>query len=100
MNSHASSTSQDEGPAPRADAASEAAHRLDTRRGGGNEVRKLLLPGAPATALVEAASDCDLLVIGARGLGTLKSALLGSTSNQAIHHARCPIAVIHTAHPD
>lgn len=75
---------------------SKAAHRLDARRGGGNEVRTLLLPGAPATALVEAAADSDLLVVGARGLGALKAAILGSTSNQAIHHARCPIAIIHT----
>ena len=75
---------------------SKAAHRLDTRRSDGNKVRTVLLPGPPATALVEAAADCDLLVVGARGLSALKAALLGSTSNQTIHHARCPIAVIHT----
>lgn len=75
---------------------SKAGHRLDTRRGGGNEVRTILLPGPPATALVETAADSDLLVVGTRGRGGLKAALLGSTSNQAIHHARCPIAVIHT----
>lgn len=71
-----------------------AVHGLETRRGGGNEVRTVLLPGPPATALVEAAADSDLLVIGAGGRSALKAALLGSTSNQVIHHARGPIAVI------
>ena len=75
---------------------STAGHRLDTRRNSGNEVRTLLLPGPAATALVEASTDSDLLVVGARGHSALRAALLGSTSNQAIHHARCPIAIIHT----
>ncbi len=73
-----------------------AGHRIDARRGSGTKVRTLLLPGPPATALVEASADSDLLVVGARGRSALKAALLGSTSNQAIHHARCPIAIIHT----
>lgn len=55
-----------------------------------------LLEGAPATSLVNFAADADLLVLGPRGRGAVRSALLGSTSAYAISHARCPIAIIHT----
>jgi nucleotide-binding universal stress UspA family protein len=54
-----------------------------------------LLQGAPAMTLIEATSTADLLVVGARGRGAIRSALLGSTSSYAIHHARCPVAVVH-----
>jgi nucleotide-binding universal stress UspA family protein len=76
------------------------AHYLDSRRGHTSEVHARLLHGAPATTLISAADDSDLLVIGARGLGAFRSALLGSTSNHAIHHATCPIAVIHESPSD
>lgn len=48
----------------------------------------------PARALVDASTDADLLVVGARGLGGFRSLTLGSVSNQVLHHARCPIAVV------
>lgn len=73
----------------------DAALRFDASRAHAAEVRTVLLHGAPATVLVDASADRDLLVLGARGLNAFKSLLLGSTSNQAIHHARCPIAIIH-----
>jgi nucleotide-binding universal stress UspA family protein len=54
-----------------------------------------LLFGSPAGALIAIAAEADLLVVGARGRGAVRSALLGSTSSYAIHYARCPIAIIH-----
>jgi nucleotide-binding universal stress UspA family protein len=36
-----------------------------------------------------------MVVVGARGLGAVRSVLLGSVSTGLIHHAHCPIAVIH-----
>jgi nucleotide-binding universal stress UspA family protein len=53
----------------------------------------------PARALLEASEGADLLVVGARGLGGFKRLLLGSVSEQCLHHASCPVAIVH-AHAD
>jgi nucleotide-binding universal stress UspA family protein len=50
--------------------------------------------GLPAEALLEAAADADLLVVGSRGAGGFKSLPMGSVSTQVTHHARCPVVVI------
>ena len=49
----------------------------------------------PRTALLEAASGGQLLVVGARGRGGLEGMLLGSVSQAMLHHARCPVGVVH-----
>ena len=50
--------------------------------------------GLPAEALIEAAADADLLVVGSRGAGGFKRLLMGSVSTQVTHHAPCPVVVI------
>lgn len=40
--------------------------------------------------------DAQLLVVGARRLRRVTSMLLGSVSRGVLHHATCPIAVVHT----
>ena len=52
-------------------------------------VRGELAEGRPAVALVEAARDADLLVVGSRGLGGFAGLLLGSVGSQCVHHAPC-----------
>jgi len=48
----------------------------------------------PAPTLIQAGEGADLLVVGARGRGGFRGLLLGSTSDQVVHHAPCPVTVV------
>lgn len=48
----------------------------------------------PARALLDVAAGCELLVVGARGLGGFRGLLLGSVSQHVLHHASAPVAVV------
>ena len=50
--------------------------------------------GLPRTALLTAASEAQLLVVGCRGLGGVHGMSLGSVAQAMLHHAPCPVAVI------
>lgn len=47
-----------------------------------------------ASALLDAAADADLVVLGARGLGGFKGLLMGSVSQHCVHHATRPTAIV------
>jgi nucleotide-binding universal stress UspA family protein len=47
-----------------------------------------------ASALIAASRHADTVVVGARGLGALTEALLGSTSMQLAAYASCPVVVV------
>lgn len=51
---------------------------------------------APARGLIDAAGSANLLVVGARGLGGFTGLVLGSVSDQCVHHAPCPVTVVRT----
>jgi len=50
--------------------------------------------GTPAEALLAAARNADMLVVGSRGAGGFPRALMGSVSSQVTRHAICPVVVI------
>ncbi|MHA2066756.1 MAG: universal stress protein [Candidatus Thorarchaeota archaeon] len=54
----------------------------------------LLTFGDPAEDILKASDDYDLIVMGSRGLGQLKSLLLGSVSNKVTHYTKKPVLLI------
>jgi nucleotide-binding universal stress UspA family protein len=70
------------------------ADALRTVAAEGVDVIGQVVQGTPASALLDSASDADLLIVGSRGHGGFSGLLLGSVSTQVVHHARCPVLVI------
>jgi nucleotide-binding universal stress UspA family protein len=66
----------------------------------GRKIERRVTTDLPARALVAAAEGARLLVVGARGLGGFKRLLLGSVSEQCLHHAPCPVAIVHADGPE
>ena len=51
--------------------------------------------GVPAEHLVRIAEGADLLAVGSRGRGAVRSTLLGSVALHCSTHALCPVVVVH-----
>jgi len=52
--------------------------------------------GNPAAEIVELAEELGvgLVVVGSRGLGGVRRALMGSVSDSVVRHAHCPVLVV------
>ena len=65
------------------------------------KVKPLHSSQAPAVGILEAAASwhADLVVVGARGMGTVERLLLGSVSRAVLHGAHLPVLVVRNAAP-
>lgn len=64
-------------------------------KGEAKQVRTTVVAGYAAEQIVRAAArGCDLVVLGARGLGRFQRVLLGSVSERVLRHAACPVLVV------
>lgn len=50
--------------------------------------------GSPATALLKAAEDAAMIVVGTRGVGSTHALVLGSVSYAVAHRAKCPVLLV------
>jgi nucleotide-binding universal stress UspA family protein len=66
--------------------------------GTGDVPIAVVVSGGPAAPrLVDDSTDADLLVVGSRGRGAVRSVLLGSVALHCVTHAHCPVVVVHPA---
>ena len=79
----------------------QARMRLDAevekRRSAGSTVAEAhLRMGAAAAEIVDLAEDirAGLIVMGSRGLGGIRRALMGSVSDSVVRHAHCTVLVV------
>jgi nucleotide-binding universal stress UspA family protein len=74
----------------------EPARQLVRASGQAVEVEIEVARGDPAHTLVDIVErfGCDLVVMGARGMGTLRSAMLGSVSHEVLHAAPVPVLIV------
>jgi nucleotide-binding universal stress UspA family protein len=67
---------------------------------GARKVRTIAVVGSPVLALLDIVEKekADLLVVGNRGLNSIKGRLLGSVPADATRRAECDVLVVHTTH--
>ncbi len=58
-------------------------------------VRTEVARGNVVAAIVAASREAQMVVVGSRGMGLVGRAVLGSVSSGVVHHARCPVAIVH-----
>ncbi|MGN6442313.1 MAG: universal stress protein [Arthrobacter sp.] len=73
---------------------------LERVKDRGVTVSGRVMEGNPASALIDASRDADLIAVGSRGHGGFTGMLLGSVSHQTIHPAHCPVLVIREPSPE
>jgi nucleotide-binding universal stress UspA family protein len=65
------------------------------------ELIDLVVVESPAgPAIIDNAHDAELIVVGRRGRGAMKSLVLGSVSSYVVPHAICPVLVVQAPHHD
>jgi nucleotide-binding universal stress UspA family protein len=65
----------------------------------GVPIERRVVERAPAPALLAAAADADLLVVGTRGHGGFAGLRLGSVAAHCASHSPCPVVVVPAGRP-
>ena len=80
---------------PQESATTVQADALKTAEGEGVAATgQVLHSDSPASAILSAAKDADLVVVGARGHGGFSGLHLGSVATQIVSHAPCPVLIV------
>ena len=79
----------------------EARSTAEDAAEGSNPIRidTEMVSAAVLPTLIDRSKDAVMIVVGCRGLGAIGRRLLGSVSSGLLHHAHCPVAVIHDEDP-
>ena len=64
------------------------------------EVHEAFALADPRDVLLQLSEKADMLVVGSRGRGKVRSLLLGSVSVALVQHAHCPVVVVRPEHGD
>jgi nucleotide-binding universal stress UspA family protein len=63
-----------------------------------DQVERVVVESPAGPAIIDNARDAELIVIGRRGRGVVKSLVLGSVSGHVVLHATCPVLVVPSPH--
>jgi nucleotide-binding universal stress UspA family protein len=58
------------------------------------DVQCHVLHGPAGRRLLEASEGAEMLVVGSRGAGGFRGLIFGSTADQVVRNARCPVVVV------
>lgn len=77
----------------------DEAAKMANDAAAGLQIDTKVLTGAPVSTFVELSDQARLFVVGRRGRSVLPGVSFGSVSTALVHHAHCPVAVIHDELP-
>ena len=66
--------------------------------GSAAQVDRVVMESPAGRAIIECSHDAELIVVGRRGIGAVRSLVLGSVSSYVVAHARCPVLVVPAPH--
>jgi nucleotide-binding universal stress UspA family protein len=79
-------------------AASEALDRevadAQAKAGAGVAIEHLVVDAPAGDAIVDAAKEAELIVVGTHGRGSIAALVLGSVSHHVVQHATCPVVIV------
>jgi nucleotide-binding universal stress UspA family protein len=77
-----------------ADALDREVADAQSRAGTGVAIEHVVVDAPAGDAIVDAAKDAELIVVGSRGRGSIASLVLGSVSHHVAQHAACPVVIV------